>query len=296
MLRLGSVSLRVGVLIATLSAVGCADSDPRRAPPLPDTPTVNYKIGAPYQVAGVWYYPREDYGYIEDGVASWYGDDFHGRPTANGEVFDMNAMTAAHRTLPMPSLVRVTNLDNGRSTLLRINDRGPFVNNRIIDVSRVAASELGFLNAGTANVRVEILAEESRQLAAVGHTAALSADERADAAPVTRVASESLGAPGSVAPTIAETTPTVTGRVAPSTPAIPGQLFVQAGSFMFFENANKMAAQLAWLGPTRIVQAEVQGVPYHRVLLGPINDSDAATMLLDRVTRAGVQNAAIVTL
>jgi len=120
-----------------------------------------YKVGTPYQIDGTWYTPKEDYAYQEVGVASWYGNDFHGKRTANGEKYDMNAMTAAHRTLPMPSLVRVTNLDNGRSAILRVNDRGPFARSRIIDVSKRAADALGFIGQGTATVRVEILAEES---------------------------------------------------------------------------------------------------------------------------------------
>ncbi|MFN4282888.1 MAG: septal ring lytic transglycosylase RlpA family protein, partial [Alphaproteobacteria bacterium] len=125
-----------------------------------------YKVGTPYQIAGVWYYPAVDYEYDETGIASWYGQDFHGKVTANGEPYDMNAMTAAHRTLPMPSLVQVTNLENGRSVTLRINDRGPFARGRIIDLSRRAAQLLGVEKQGTAKVRVQILAEESRILAA----------------------------------------------------------------------------------------------------------------------------------
>ena len=114
----------------------------------------------------IWYYPKVDYDYSEVGVASWYGPGFHGRSTANGEQYDMNDLTAAHRTLPMPSIVRVTNLENGRSIKLRVNDRGPFVGDRIIDVSRRAAQLLGFHIDGTARVRVEIVADESKQLAA----------------------------------------------------------------------------------------------------------------------------------
>ena len=123
-----------------------------------------YKIGNPYQVMGTWYYPKEDYDYSEVGVASWYGPDFHNGVTANGEIYDMHLMTAAHRTLPLPSIVRVTNLENGRSVVLRVNDRGPFVNNRIIDVSKLAAERLGFIEKGTTRVRVDILADESREL------------------------------------------------------------------------------------------------------------------------------------
>lgn len=124
-----------------------------------------YKVGKPYQIKGVWYYPAVDYDYVEEGVASWYGPGFHGKQTANGEIYDQNDMTAAHRTLPMPSVVRVTNLENGRSIKLTVNDRGPFARNRIIDVSRRAAQLLAFHQAGTTPVRVEIVADESRQLA-----------------------------------------------------------------------------------------------------------------------------------
>ncbi|HZB93752.1 MAG TPA: septal ring lytic transglycosylase RlpA family protein, partial [Stellaceae bacterium] len=102
-----------------------------------------YKVGQPYEVSGVWYYPAVDWNYDETGIASWYGKEFHGRSTANGEIFDLNALTAAHPTLPMPSIVQVTNLENGRSIELRVNDRGPYVNGRIIDVSRRAAQLLG---------------------------------------------------------------------------------------------------------------------------------------------------------
>lgn len=128
-----------------------------------------YKVGAPYQINGVWYRPAENFRYRKTGVASFYGGetrgvDFHGRTTANGETYDMHALTAAHPTLPLPTLVSVTNLENGRSIVVRVNDRGPFVNGRIIDVSRRAAQDLGFERQGTANVRVEVLARESRAL------------------------------------------------------------------------------------------------------------------------------------
>ena len=114
-----------------------------------------YKVGRPYQIAGNWYYPREDLNYDSIGIASWYGDDFHGRQTANGEVFDMNALTAAHPTLPMPTYARVTNLENGRSIVVRVNDRGPFARGREIDLSREAAKTLGMKRQGTAQVRVQ---------------------------------------------------------------------------------------------------------------------------------------------
>lgn len=124
-----------------------------------------YKVGEPYQISGIWYHPKVDYEYDETGIASWYGEQFHAKLTANGELFDMNDLTAAHRTLPMPSLVRVTNLENGRSMVVRINDRGPFAAGRILDLSRRSAQLLGMERNGTAKVRVQILGQESRSIA-----------------------------------------------------------------------------------------------------------------------------------
>jgi rare lipoprotein A len=120
-----------------------------------------YRVGVPYQVKGVWYYPAVNYNYDRTGIASWYGEAFEGRLTANGEIFDLNELTAAHTTLPMPSIVEVTNLENGRSLQLRVNDRGPFVDHRLIDLSRRSAQLLGFEKQGTTLVRVRVLKAES---------------------------------------------------------------------------------------------------------------------------------------
>ncbi|MGE0651139.1 MAG: septal ring lytic transglycosylase RlpA family protein [Alphaproteobacteria bacterium] len=141
-----------------------------------------YKVGNSYKINGVWYYPKVDYEYVETGIASWYGPNFHGRRTANGESFDQNIVSAAHRTLPLPSLVRVTNLENGRSIQVRVNDRGPFAHGRIIDLSRQGAQLLGFHRKGTAKVRVEIMAQESRQIAARWGQGKSSSPERRAAA------------------------------------------------------------------------------------------------------------------
>jgi rare lipoprotein A len=124
-----------------------------------------YKVGPPYQINGVWYYPKVDYDYDETGTASWYGPGFDQKTTANGEIYDMNQLTAAHKTLPLPSIVEVTNLQNGRALQLRVNDRGPYVGDRVIDVSRRAAQLLGFIGAGTARVHVRILKEPSIRVA-----------------------------------------------------------------------------------------------------------------------------------
>jgi rare lipoprotein A len=120
-----------------------------------------YRVGKPYTVAGRVYVPEEDRSYVTEGLASWYGETFHGRRTANGEIFDMDSLSAAHPTLPMPSYARVTNLDNQRSVIVRINDRGPYHANRVIDVSGRAAQLLGFRSSGVARVRVEYVGPAS---------------------------------------------------------------------------------------------------------------------------------------
>lgn len=125
-----------------------------------------YKVGAPYEIDGKWYYPKEQPDYDAYGIASWYGPDFHGKVTANGDTFDQNALTAAHNTLPLPSMVRVTNLENKKTLIVMVNDRGPFSKGRIIDLSKRSAEILGFKHKGTARVRVQYLEGHTRRLLA----------------------------------------------------------------------------------------------------------------------------------
>ena len=159
-----------------------------------------YRVGTPYAVAGRVYVPEEDPHYQATGLASWYGEDFHGRLTANREVFDLNGISAAHPTLPLPSYARVTNLSNGRSLIVRVNDRGPYHGNRIIDVSMKAAHLLGFHASGTAWVRVEyvgrapIEGSDDRILAAT-----LRQDEPAPAPGNVKLAATPLGPAASTA-------------------------------------------------------------------------------------------------
>jgi rare lipoprotein A len=170
-------ALGVALAVACLSLTDCSPSakfgglDPRfgvasservvdLGAPVPKGGGV-FRIGRPYQVAGRTYVPEEGPGYATEGLASWYGDDFHGRRTANGEVYDMEGLSAAHPTLPMPSYVRVTNLNNRRSIILRVNDRGPYHANRVVDVSKRAAHLLGFHGNGVARVRVEYVGPAS---------------------------------------------------------------------------------------------------------------------------------------
>ncbi len=138
------------VMASLLTACAGSISQPRSA-----SGGGYYKVGKPYQIVGKWYYPADDRNYRESGIASWYGPNFHGKLTANGERFNENDLTAAHRTLPMPSYVEVTNLENGRQLVVRVNDRGPFAHDRIIDLSRRSAQLLGIERAGTARVKVK---------------------------------------------------------------------------------------------------------------------------------------------
>ncbi len=156
----------VAVLMAGLGIQGCGLSgfgepatSARVVPlgaPIPKGGGVR-KIGSPYTIDGVTFIPRAELDYDRVGVASWYGVDYHGRRTANGEIYDMYALTGAHPTLPMPSFVRVTNLATGAARVIRINDRGPFVNGRILDVSLRVAQELGFAQQGLTHVRVQYI-------------------------------------------------------------------------------------------------------------------------------------------
>jgi rare lipoprotein A (peptidoglycan hydrolase) len=126
--------------------------------------TGRYKVGKPYKIRNITYEPKKYDNFEEVGTASWYGDAFHGKQTANGEIYHMGDMTAAHPTLPLPSMVKVTNLGNNKTVIVRVNDRGPFAKNRIIDLSQRAARELDYKNKGTANVKVELLPKETEEL------------------------------------------------------------------------------------------------------------------------------------
>ncbi|MHA1599158.1 MAG: septal ring lytic transglycosylase RlpA family protein [Alphaproteobacteria bacterium] len=274
----------------------------------------NYKIGNPYQIKGVWYYPSENFEYDETGIASWYGSKFHGRKTANGEIFDMNEVSAAHKTLPLPSLVRVTNLENGRSLKLRINDRGPYARGRIIDLSRRASQLLGFQKNGTAQVRVTVLSGESRALAArlKGQTeiAQLGSPITVNKLPKAKVSAEALpsvdGA-GEATP-VSYSPPTnddEAGRGEPQLASLPSdtsptvrlepvsatKIYIQAGAFSNFDNANRVHARLLSLGDVKISPVLVGGRDLFRVRVGPLGTVDDADQMLERVIGAGYTNA-----
>ncbi len=295
------------LVVALILLAGCAG---RSSLPTAETaPHAGYKVGSPYQINGVWYYPAEDFSYDETGIASWYGADFHGKYTANGEVYDLNALTAAHRTLPMPSIVQVINLDNGRSIELRVNDRGPYARNRIIDVSRRAAQLLGFEGVGTAKVRVKILVPESIQAASLarrngGNMAvaeALPAVPRDSVTavplvptptPATRIASRErvpLSPSPPPAVTMASWPETVT-----AVPVRPTQIYIQAGAFARADNALRAKSRLDPLGRVTVTGLRINGMDLYRVRLGPIPTVEEADKLLDGAAAAGLPEARIV--
>lgn len=274
-----------------------------------------YKVGNPYQIGDTWYYPHEQPEYDETGIASWYGPTFYGKQTANGELYDGDGLTAAHRTLPMPVNVRVTNLDNGKSVVVRVNDRGPYAKGRIIDVSKRAAELLGFYAKGTARVRVTYLgrADVPGGSPARDDTAPVLA-KALRAVPAGRVETASLEVPegasvsmpppppvqvASLSPPPSESAPPEPDADQPNgevtTVPVPAvtHLYVQAGAFSGRDNAERLKASLAAAG-VFISPVEREGRRLYRVRSGPYEDLEAANAALARLTGLGNNDAQIV--
>ena len=288
-------------LAVVLTISGCSGSQQSTTEaPVDQSATLgSYKVGEPYQINGIWYTPAENFFYDEIGEASWYGPGFHGRSTANGERFDRRALTAAHPTLQMPTLVRVTNLDNGRSLVLRVNDRGPFAHSRLIDVSERAAELLGFREAGTATVRVQVLSAESQELATLAGRRQRDAIASAPPAPAPRPA-VAAATPPPAAPTVAAAPPVVTTTAAPAVAATPpqpagsGRFYVLAGAFSVEQNARQLQRNLSRYGPVSIEQTTVDGTLFHRVTVGPFANLREANAALGRVLANGADDARVV--
>lgn len=244
-----------------------------------------YKVGKPYKIFGTTYYPEENYSYSEVGIASWYGSDFHNKRTANGEKYDMNTLTAAHRTLPLPSIVRVTNLENGRSLVLRVNDRGPYAKNRIIDISKRGAQLLGYQAQGTAKVRVELLEKESRELKAALLGESVESVKTAAVNKAVPAAAESK--------TLVIRNDSVADSVTASR-AADNSYFVQAGSFTQKQSAAGLKGKLSQFGNTSIYTAAVSGKTFYRVRIGPFSFKEEAEVTLAKVRNYGIQNASVV--
>lgn len=219
----------------------------------------------PYTVLGKRYYPaRTGKGYVTTGVASWYGQKFHGHLTSNGETYDMFAMTAAHKTLPLPSFVKVTNLDNGKTAIVRVNDRGPFHDNRVIDLSYAAAKKLGYHSKGTAPVKLEVIYVDESQQVTVGNNPTVSWERFMGIEP----------------------------EPVPEMPAENG-IFIQVAALSDLERAQSISNVLSTLYQ---VPAELpQENNIYKLRLGPLTDKFKAKMLLDDLKKNGYPSAYTVT-
>ncbi|MBN2676030.1 MAG: septal ring lytic transglycosylase RlpA family protein [Alphaproteobacteria bacterium] len=229
-------------------------------------PVGTYKIGKPYVVDGMNYTPAEESNYQAEGMSSWYGSEFAGQKTANGAIFNPQSYTAAHKTLPLPSVVKITNLENGRTTYARVNDRGPFTKNRLMDVSEAVATELQMKANGTARIKVEVMPVESAELKnrAMQNT------------------------------TQTEFTTTQPTGLAPSEmmpqPVATNGYYVQAGALASMANAETMRGQLSSVGATSIVQ---EG-GYYKVRVGPYQTVDQARQAKDSLQSHGISNPGLI--
>ena len=272
------------------------------------TAAPRYKVGNPYKVAGIWYYPERNLTYDETGIGSWYGDEFAGKLTANGEIFDPELVTAAHKTLPMPTVVRVTNLDNGKSLVVRINDRGPFVAGRIIDLSREAARRIGYKDNGLARVRVQVLAEQSLRLEklakngkfpSVGGVPATAMPEvEAAAKPTVNLTAKSNTGRSEYSSTNGQSaldllSQSRVGEVMTVAPVIT-QIWVQVGAFHSESSAASVLTKVKTAGNGEISSTSKAGQTLHRVRLGPMQSVSEADQLLDNVVKIGFSGARIV--
>ena len=252
----------------------CATREPADGPPdtglgsvtVPDAvptdePRSRYGNQSPYKVNGKTYHVMNSgAGYTERGVASWYGKKFHGRQTSSGETYDMYKMTAAHKALPLPTYVEVTNLGNGRRIIVKVNDRGPFVHNRIIDLSYSAASKLGIVGTGTAFVEVRAIDAHDPLRSEIG--AAIPE------------------------PDTANTDDKPTDR----------QMFIQVGAFADYDNAMRMRQRLLGYGfnNTRLIETHINGRGLYRVRVGPVSSVNAHDALISRLHRVGIDDTHLI--
>ena len=243
------------VLAACLASCAGTKPQPSPTPPQP-TPPTNIRTQRPYQINGIWYYPLPTAeGYAEKGNASWYGPGFHTRPTANGEIYDMYAMTAAHKTLPIGTHVKVTNLRNNRSILVRVNDRGPFVSGRIIDLSRKAADELGMARTGVVPVYVEAV----------------------------QLAKEETS--GAKTYWVTETVPSFRY----------GRFGIQIGAFQQSQNAYRLADKLSSrYSDRKVAMGTEASITWYRVQVGGFRDIVLAKQEMERLRQQGYPDAFVV--
>lgn len=278
---------RVFCLLLLTALVSACSTSPTMQSETPTAPP-GVKIGNPYQIAGKWYTPKADPSYNQVGIASWYGADFHSKQTANGEVYDMNKLTAAHTTLPMPSYVRVTNIENKRSLILRVNDRGPFVGNRLIDVSRRGAQLLGFEKRGTTRVRVEAVSgpDAPVQVARSSLPPPLEKQEVAVVAVETLDVLEPLQAP---------VDPTLLASLSPAPIQNQGDdIYVQVGAYSQIGSASRVMSAVSHIGDIGMESIILNGRKLYRVRVGPLHTNTSANAALQQVIKLGHNTAKVV--
>jgi rare lipoprotein A len=302
----------VSLLILALLAGGCATGpatdaaakrrviDPDAVPDAVPQVEPRSKYGNPpsYEVFGKRYQTlSSSEGFVERGIASWYGEDFHGKRASSGEPYDMFAMTAAHKELPLPTYARVTNLENGRSIVVKINDRGPFHANRVIDLSWVAASKLRITAKGTGLVEVRAIDPANPEAlpppqldSGTRYASATPAAPREPAEP--KVAARP--APAKVAAQAAPPPPAPKTETAVA--ALGPQMFIQVGAFSSRENADKLKTKVAkdLRRTVRVDTDQVNGKAFHRVQVGPVKSVDEADLLVARLESLGVDQPRVV--
>ena len=318
------------MLAFVVTITGCSRSSFRGSTPVVQK-QAKRAYNKPYKIKGKKYLPRSQYEYVEEGIASYYGgrDVFHGRKTSTGETFSKNGLTAAHKTLPLPSIVRVTNLKNGRSIKLRINDRGPFVRGRIIDVSEKSARLLGFHRDGITKVRVECLVGESMRLAhsynpkksspytLYGNqprrgSRSAAAQTRSTARPTVRqlvdkklsTLGANSGATSAASSNMTSGAPKKPNRISLysadsvnlSGKILPRGTYIQVGTYSSPINANNFAykVQTRMRVPTNAYPIEKNGQEMYRVLVGPMQSKGATEKMLHELKIRNVTDAFVV--
>ena len=252
-----------------------------------------YKIGKKYNVGGKYYYPKKDLYYNKTGIASWYGPKFHGKLTANGEIYNQYALTAAHKTLPLPSAVKVTNLKNNKSIVLRINDRGPFVNDRIIDLSSKAADILDLKREGTGLVRVQILKEKSlylEKLAKQGSFPEINDLKETELPNIT--------IPSKVAVKIKDTKnqKIVTKKINYNLKNLNKEykIYIKLASFSSKKNAEIMKKKVSYIDKVKIYKIYKLNKTLYQVKAGPFLSVEKVDQLHSLLLQKGMQGAKII--
>ena len=252
-----------------------------------------YKIGKKYNVGGKYYYPKKDLYYNKTGIASWYGPKFHGKLTANGEIYNQYALTAAHKTLPLPSAVKVTNLKNNKSIVLRINDRGPFVNDRIIDLSSKAADILDLKREGTGLVRVQILREKSlylEKLAKQGSFPEINDLKETELPNIT--------IPRKVAVKIKDTKnqKIVTKKINYNLKNLNKEykIYIKLASFSSKKNAEIMKKKVSYIDKVKIYKIYKMNRTLYQVKAGPFLSVEKVDQLHSLLLQKGMQGAKII--